>query len=87
MGLGIIIPVLPKLIAELVNSNLSEASSWGGILMGTYAAMQFLFAPVIGGLSDSFGRRPVLLASLFALGYRDWETDRKSTRLNSSHRL
>lgn len=68
VGLGIIIPVLPKLIAELVNSNLSEASSWGGILMGTYAAMQFLFAPVIGGLSDSFGRRPVLLASLFAFG-------------------
>ena len=65
IGFGIIIPVLPKLIAELVHSDLSEAAIWGGILMGTFAVMQFLFAPIIGGLSDQFGRRPVLLASLF----------------------
>ncbi|MFZ4544941.1 MAG: TCR/Tet family MFS transporter [Saprospiraceae bacterium] len=68
IGFGIIIPVLPKLIAELVRSDLSEAAIWGGILMGTFAVMQFLFAPIIGGLSDQFGRRPVLLASLFAFG-------------------
>ncbi len=67
-GFGIIIPVMPKLIAELVQGDMSEAAWWGGILMGTFAVMQFLFAPIMGGLSDQYGRRPVLLASLFAFG-------------------
>lgn len=67
-GFGIIIPVLPKLLMELVHGDLNEASWWGGALMVTYAAMQFIFAPIIGGLSDQYGRRPVLLASLFAFG-------------------
>lgn len=67
-GLGIIIPVLPSLIKELINGDLSQASLYGGWLMFAYAGMQFLFAPVLGGLSDRFGRRPVLLASLFGFG-------------------
>lgn len=67
-GFGIIIPVLPKLLMELVQGDLNEASWWGGALQVTYAAMQFIFAPIIGGLSDQYGRRPVLLASLFAFG-------------------
>ncbi|MEP6711067.1 MAG: TCR/Tet family MFS transporter [Ferruginibacter sp.] len=67
-GLGLIIPVLPKLIEQLIHGNISEASKYGGWLTGTYAIMQFLCAPIIGGLSDKFGRRPVLLLSLFGFG-------------------
>ena len=67
-GLGIIIPVMPKLITHLTGGTMSEAARWGGWMTFAYAAMQFLFAPVMGGLSDRFGRRPVLLASLFGFG-------------------
>lgn len=66
-GLGIIIPVIPKLITELTGGTISEASTYGGWLMFVYAFMQFLFAPVLGGLSDQYGRRTVLLISLFGL--------------------
>ncbi|HEX5170905.1 MAG TPA: TCR/Tet family MFS transporter [Cyclobacteriaceae bacterium] len=68
IGLGIIIPVLPKLIAELIHGDVTDASVWGGWLMSSYAIVQFAFAPVIGGISDRYGRRPVLLASLFGFG-------------------
>ena len=67
-GLGIIIPVLPKLIEELIHGNISVAARYGGWLTFAYAFMQFLFSPVIGNLSDKFGRRPVLLFSLFGFG-------------------
>jgi DHA1 family tetracycline resistance protein-like MFS transporter len=67
-GFGIIIPVLPKLIEELTGGGLSIAAVYGGWLTISYSAMQFIGAPVLGGLSDRFGRRPVLLASLFGLG-------------------
>ena len=68
MGLGLIIPVVPKLIEQLIDGNLSQAASYGGWLTFAYAIMQFMFAPVLGGLSDQFGRRPVLLFSLFGFG-------------------
>ncbi len=67
-GLGIIIPVLPKLIEELIHANISMASRYAGWLTFAYAIMQFLFSPVLGNLSDKFGRRPVLLFSLFGFG-------------------
>ena len=67
-GLGIIIPVFPKLIEQLIHGNISQAASWGGWLTFSYALMQFVFSPVLGGLSDRFGRRPVLLFSLFGFG-------------------
>jgi MFS transporter, DHA1 family, tetracycline resistance protein len=68
IGLGIIIPVLPKLIQELTGGTLSEASMYGGWLLFAYAFMQFICAPILGGLSDRYGRRPVLLTSLFGFG-------------------
>lgn len=67
-GFGIIIPVMPKLIQELTGGSLSEASSYGGWLLFAYAFMQFICAPIVGNLSDRFGRRPILLASLFGFG-------------------
>ena len=67
-GLGIIIPVLPKLITELTGGTLSEASQYSGWMLFAYAAMQFVCAPILGGLSDRYGRRPILLASLFGFG-------------------
>ncbi len=68
IGFGIIIPVLPKLISQLIHGSLSEASLYGGWLMFSYSIMQFLFSPVLGNLSDRFGRRPIILISLFGLG-------------------
>ncbi|XDD51110.1 TCR/Tet family MFS transporter [Leptospira sp. WS92.C1] len=65
IGFGIIIPVLPKLIQELTHGTLSEAAWYGGLLMFAYSLVQFVCAPFVGGLSDRFGRRPILLASLF----------------------
>jgi len=67
-GFGIIIPVLPRLIEELTGGGISVAAVYGGWLTISYSAMQFIGAPVLGGLSDRFGRRPVLLASLLGLG-------------------
>src|SRR5690348_11229017 len=68
IGLGVIIPVVPSLIQELTGGTVSEASVYGGWMSFAYALMQFLCAPIMGGLSDRFGRRPVLLASLFGFG-------------------
>lgn len=68
IGLGIIIPVMPDLIKELTGGGLSEAATWGGWLTFAYATMQFFFAPILGGLSDKIGRRPILLGSLLGLG-------------------
>jgi MFS transporter, DHA1 family, tetracycline resistance protein len=67
-GLGLIIPVMPKLIEGLIHGNISEASKWGGWLTFSYAIMQFVFAPIVGSLSDRYGRRPVLLLSLLGFG-------------------
>ncbi len=68
IGFGIIIPVIPELITELTGEGLSKAAFYGGWLMFVYALTQFIFAPILGNLSDRFGRRPVLLLALFMLG-------------------
>ncbi len=68
MGIGLIIPVVPALLRELTGRDAAGASVYGGWLFFAYAAMQFLFAPIVGGLSDAVGRRPVLLLSVLGLG-------------------
>lgn len=68
LGLGIIIPILPELIKEFVGGNNALAGRYFGIIAAAYALMQFLFAPILGSLSDRFGRRPIILISLFGLG-------------------
>lgn len=67
MGIGIIMPVMPDLIREVGNMDLSEAALWGGALTAAYAVNQFLFSPTLGSLSDAYGRRPVLLVALFIM--------------------
>lgn len=67
MGIGLIIPVMPNLILEVRGGSLADAALWGGILSTGFAVMQFLFGPTVGNLSDRFGRRPVLLTSLFVM--------------------
>jgi len=66
IGVGVIMPVMPQLIIEVTGEDLAHAARWGGTLTFVYALMQFVMMPIIGGLSDRFGRRPVLLVSLFA---------------------
>jgi DHA1 family tetracycline resistance protein-like MFS transporter len=68
LGFGIIIPSLPPVIMELTGEPVSTAADWSGYLMAVYALLQFFMAPVIGNLSDRYGRRPLLLLSLFAFG-------------------
>jgi len=68
LGLGIIIPVLPKLLQTLGHIDIREASRYNGLLTFVYASMQLIFASIMGNLSDRFGRRPILLISLFGFG-------------------
>ena len=63
VALGLIAPVLPSLILSFVNNDMTRTAIWNGIFLTVFAAMQFFFSPVIGVLSDRFGRRPVLLLS------------------------
>ncbi len=67
MGIGLIMPVMPDLIRDVGGGSLADAAIWGGILATSFAVMQFIFGPVIGNLSDRFGRRPVLLISLLVM--------------------
>ena len=67
MGIGLIMPVMPDLIREVQHVEISDAAVWGGIMAATFAVMQFVFSPILGGLSDRVGRRPVLLISMGAL--------------------
>ena len=84
LGIGVIIPVLPELVKEFVGDSEeimlpsllqkfvskgdSVAAVYVGVIASSYALMQFIFAPIVGAISDRFGRRPVLLASMFGLG-------------------
>ena len=68
IGFGLIMPVLPTLLVELTGESVGRAAIYGGWLAFVYAAIQFLSAPVLGNLSDHYGRRPVLLFAIGALG-------------------
>lgn len=68
LGIGLIIPILPKLFKEVGGLNASQAAITGGALTAVYGVMQFVFAPIIGGLSDQYGRRPLLLLALLGFG-------------------
>lgn len=67
IGIGIILPVLPDLLRDVAKADIASAARWGGVLAASYAFMQFLCGPLLGSLSDRFGRRPVLLVGLFLL--------------------
>lgn len=66
-GMGLIFPVMPDLLEQLSGQNLAGAAVWGGILGTAYAGMQFLFGPIVGNLSDAYGRRPVMLTALLVM--------------------
>jgi DHA1 family tetracycline resistance protein-like MFS transporter len=72
LGLGLIIPILPRLIETFVGGNIGDASRTYGLLGSLYALMQFVCAPIIGSLSDRFGRRKVILGSLFGSALDYW---------------
>jgi DHA1 family tetracycline resistance protein-like MFS transporter len=69
IGFGIILPVMPQLIVELTGETVARATLIAGWLLTTYAVLQFVCGPIMGNLSDRFGRRPVLLASLAAFAF------------------
>lgn len=64
VGFGLLMPIMPELLADVAGLSISEGATIAGLLLTTFAVMQFLFAPILGGLSDRFGRRPVLLIAL-----------------------
>jgi DHA1 family tetracycline resistance protein-like MFS transporter len=68
LGIGLVIPILPKLVQSLLGGAVVESSFVYGALVSLYAVMQFFCAPVLGGLSDRYGRRPVILLALVGLG-------------------
>ncbi len=68
LGIGIVIPVLPELIKQMAGGSTAAAGRYVGVIAASYAAMQFLCSPILGALSDRFGRRPIILISLFGLG-------------------
>jgi len=66
-ALGLIMPILPKLVESFVNNDTASEARIFGLFGTAWAAMQFIFSPILGGLSDRFGRRPVVLLSNFGL--------------------
>src|SRR5918911_928474 len=69
LGMGLVIPILPRLVQSLLGGDIGQASVVYGLLVSIYATVQFLCAPLLGALSDRFGRRPVILMALAGLGF------------------
>lgn len=67
IGIGLVFPIMPDLMERVGAGNTGEGAFWGGILMASYAGALFIFAPIIGSLSDAYGRKPVLIFALFVL--------------------
>ena len=68
MGIGLVLPVMPELLRNITDMNMADAAFIGGLMTFTYASMQFLLGPLLGNLSDAYGRRPVLILSLVCMG-------------------
>ena len=64
IGIGIVFPIMPDLMAKVGAEDVAVGSLWAGLLMAAYAGAQFVFAPIVGSLSDAYGRKPVLIAAL-----------------------
>ena len=69
-GLMVIFPIMPDILQAVGEFSVSDAAIWGGFLYASYALMQFLFSPIIGNISDAFGRRPIILISLFLSSFK-----------------
>lgn len=71
IGIGLVFPIMPDLMDRVGAADAGQGAFWGGVLLASYAAAQFVFAPVVGSISDAYGRKPVLLAALafLALDY------------------
>lgn len=67
IGVGIVFPIIPDLMDRVGAGSTAEGAFWGGVMMSAYAAAMFLFGPIVGSLSDAYGRRPVLIAALATL--------------------
>ncbi len=67
IGIGIVFPIMPDLMIRVGADSTAEGAFWGGVMMSAYAAAMFLCGPVVGGLSDAYGRRPVLITALVTL--------------------
>ena len=67
IGVGIIFPIMPDLMDRVGASSTADGAFWGGVMMAAYAAAMFLFGPIVGSLSDAYGRRPILIAALATL--------------------
>ncbi len=67
IGIGIVFPIMPDLMDRVGASSTAEGAFWGGVMMSAYAAAMFLFGPIVGSLSDAYGRKPVLIAALVTL--------------------
>ena len=67
IGVGIVFPIMPDLMDRVGASSTADGAFWGGVMMAAYAAAMFLFGPIVGSLSDAYGRRPILIAALATL--------------------
>ncbi|MDA8817399.1 MFS transporter [Planktomarina sp.] len=67
IGVGIVFPIMPDLMDRVGSGSAAEGALWGGVMMSAYAAAMFVFGPVVGSLSDAYGRRPILIVALATL--------------------
>ena len=78
LALGLILPILPKLVESFVDNDTATAARIFGLFGTVWALMQFLSSPILGAFSDRFGRRPVVLLSNFGLALFQWNGERRS---------